>query len=180
VTGSVTPIYTYWRPAMERIRDYHPGIKLIILLRNPMDRAVLALEHGARSQARAARLHGRSCGGAGAHSRGAAAAATREIVRRSGFYAEQMERVFRFFPREQVHVIKFDDFRTKWRETVDAAFRFVGVEPLANIENKEQNKITYVRRMTPEERRHLYAMYESDIAKLEKLLGWDCSDWKKV
>ena len=39
VTGSVTPIYTYWRPAMERIHSYHPGIKLIVLLRNPMDRA---------------------------------------------------------------------------------------------------------------------------------------------
>ena len=39
MTGSVTPIYTYWKPAMERIRDYHPGIKLIVLLRNPIDRA---------------------------------------------------------------------------------------------------------------------------------------------
>src|ERR1044072_2317357 len=31
VIGSCTPIYTYWRPAMSRIRDYHPGIKLIVL-----------------------------------------------------------------------------------------------------------------------------------------------------
>ena len=39
VIGSCTPIYTNWRPAMERIRDYHPGIKLIVLLRNPIERA---------------------------------------------------------------------------------------------------------------------------------------------
>src|SRR6266850_3730468 len=39
IVGSCTPIYTYWKPAMERIRIYHPGIKLIILLRNPIDRA---------------------------------------------------------------------------------------------------------------------------------------------
>src|SRR4051794_2675724 len=31
ITGSCTPIYTYWKPAMERIKNYHPGIKLIIL-----------------------------------------------------------------------------------------------------------------------------------------------------
>lgn len=180
VTGSVTPIYTYWRPAMERIYNYHPGIKLIILLRNPMDRAFSHwnMERDRKHES----LDFMD-----------AVAAEPERIRQAsplqpratsyvdrGFYAEQMERVFRFFPREQVHVIKFDDFRSKWRETVDAAFRFVGVEPLPNIENKEQNKITYVRRMTPEERRHLYAMYESDIAKLEALLGWDCSDWKKV
>ena len=39
ITGSCTPIYTYWKPAMERISKYHPGIKLIVLLRNPIDRA---------------------------------------------------------------------------------------------------------------------------------------------
>lgn len=180
VTGSVTPIYTYWRPAMERIHNYHPGIKLIVLLRNPMDRA---FSHWNMERDRKHEPLDFM----------EAVAAEPDRIREAlplqpraksyvdrGFYAEQMERVFRFFPREQVHVIKFDDFRAKWRETVDGAFRFVEVEPLPNIENKEQNKITYVRRMTPEERRHLYAMYESDIAKLEKLLGWDCSDWKKV
>src|ERR1041385_4052085 len=39
VTGTSTPVYTYWNPAMQRIHDYNPSIKLIILLRNPIDRA---------------------------------------------------------------------------------------------------------------------------------------------
>src|SRR5437764_11219451 len=39
VTGTCTPVYTYWKPAMQRIHDYNPSIKLIILLRNPIDRA---------------------------------------------------------------------------------------------------------------------------------------------
>lgn len=180
VTGSCTPIYTYWRPAMARIHEYHPGIKLIVLLRNPMDRA---FSHWNMERDRKHEALGFM----------EAVAAEKERIQQAlplqpratsyvdrGFYAEQMERVFRYFPREQVLVIKFDDFRSKWRETLDAAFRFIGVEPLSGIENKEQNQIQYVRRMTPEERRHLYAIYESDIARLETLLGWDCSDWKSV
>lgn len=180
VTGSVTPAYTYWRPAMERIYNYHPGIKLIVLLRNPMDRAFShwnmerdrkheSLDFMEAVAAEPDRIR---------QALPLQPRATSYVDR--GFYAEQMERVFRFFPREQVHVIKFDDFRSKWRETVQGAFRFVGVEPPPKLQNKEQNKITYVRRMTPEERRHLYAMYEKDIERLEQLLGWDCSDWKKV
>src|ERR1700724_1573869 len=35
VAGDCTPIYLYWKPAMERIWKYNPQIKLIILLRNP-------------------------------------------------------------------------------------------------------------------------------------------------
>jgi hypothetical protein len=32
--------------------------------------------------------------------------------------------------------------------------------------------------MTPEERKYLLAVFSAEIAKLEQMLGWDCSDWK--
>jgi len=31
--------------------------------------------------------------------------------------------------------------------------------------------------MTVEERKHLYKIFADAIAKLEQMLGWDCSDW---
>ena len=39
LNGDATPIYSYWAPAMQRIWSYNPGIKLILCLRNPIDRA---------------------------------------------------------------------------------------------------------------------------------------------
>src|SRR2546421_4190561 len=39
IAGDCTPVYIYWKPAMERIWKYNPKIKLLILLRNPVDRA---------------------------------------------------------------------------------------------------------------------------------------------
>jgi hypothetical protein len=54
------------------------------------------------------------------------------------------------------------------------------VTPLAKLKNREQNLIPYTRQITPDERRYLYSLYRDDIARLEQLLGWDCSDWKAV
>jgi len=178
ITGSCTPIYIYWKPAMKRIKAYNPQIKLIILLRNPIDRAfshwnmqrdrnrdpldfleAVAQEKNRIQKALPLQLR-------------------RQAYIERGFYFEQIERVFRYFPREQVHVIKFDDFRSDWHKTVTSVFEFLGVDPSVPLKNKEQNLIPYERRLTAEERRSLYEIYRSDISKLEGLLKWDCSDWK--
>ncbi len=39
IYGEATPIYMYWKPAIRRIWEYNKDIKLIIVLRNPIDRA---------------------------------------------------------------------------------------------------------------------------------------------
>ena len=39
IAGEVTPSYLYWKPAFERIHSYNLQIKLVILLRSPIDRA---------------------------------------------------------------------------------------------------------------------------------------------
>lgn len=179
VTGSVTPIYTYWKPAMERIRDYHPGIKLIVLLRNPIDRAFSHWNmYRERKQENLGFLE--AIKEEPARIRAVAPLQPRRTSYLDrGFYFEQMERVFRFFPREQVYVLKFDEFRRTTPEVVNGVFRFLKVGPLAKVENRQQNRIPYERKITPEERQYLYAAYKDDIARLEQLLGWDCSDWKE-
>ena len=65
-----------------------------------------------------------------------------------GFYFQQMERVFRFFPRDQVHVIKFDDFDTP--EVVNKVFAFLGLRSLSKVKNRRQNRIPYERPITAE------------------------------
>ena len=178
VTGTCTPVYTYWKPAMQRIHDYNPSIRLIILLRNPIDRAFSHwnmqrdrkldsldfLEAIKQEENRAREVYPLQL-------------RKFSYVER-GFYSEQMERVFRFFSREQVLVIKFDELRKDYRAVTDRIFNFLGVPPFPRLKNREENVINYARAMTQSEREYLYSIFENDIAKLEKLLGWDCSDWK--
>ena len=178
IAGEVTPSYLYWKPAMERIRNYNPLIKLIILLRNPIDRAFAhwnmqrfkdrepldfldALKEEPRRIAQPLTIESR-----------------RFAYVDRGFYSEQLERVFQFFPREQVRIVKFEDFRDRKQETLNGIFEFLGVKPLRGVRDKDRNVVPYERAMTPEERKYLSTIFAVEIAKLEQMLGWDCSDWK--
>ena len=178
IAGECTPIYIYWKPAIERIWKYNPKIKLLISLRNPIDRAF--------AHWNMQRFKGREpldfLAAVKEEKDRATEAAPLQSRRFSyidrGFYAEQIERVFRLFPREQVKIIKFEEFRDENRETFDSIFRFLGVRPFTALRNKDRNIVPYERAITPEERKYLYAIFAEDIAKLERMLGWDCSDWK--
>jgi len=178
LAGEVTPSYLYWKPAMERIRNYNPQIKLIILLRNPVDRAFAhwnmqrfkdcepldfldALKEEPRRIAQPLTVESR-----------------RFAYVDRGFYCEQLERVFKFFPREQVKIVKFEDFRDRKQESLNGIFEFLGVKPLRGVRDKDRNVVPYERAMTPEERKYLLAVFSAEIGKLEQMLDWDCSDWK--
>lgn len=46
----------------------------------------------------------------------------------SGLYSEQVARYLQVFPREQVHIILFDDMRKNLLATVQGVYRFLGVD----------------------------------------------------
>src|SRR5256712_8322135 len=109
IAGECTPIYVYWKPAIERIWKYNPGIKLLILLRNPVERA-FAHWNMQRFKGRepldffdAVREEQTRIAGA------PPVEARRFAYVDRGFYARQLARLFKFFPREQVKVLKFDE-----------------------------------------------------------------------
>src|SRR5260370_1075134 len=95
-----------------------------------------------------------------------------------GFYGRQLERVFKFFPREQMKVVKFEDFKAKQRQTLGSIFSFLGRKPVRSLRNKDRNVVPYERAINWEERVSLYNLFAEDISKIEQLLGWDCSDWQ--
>lgn len=178
ITGEVTPSYLYWKPAMERIHAYNERIKLVILLRNPVDRAFAhwnmqrfksrepldfldALREEPRRIAQPLSIESR-----------------RFSYIDRGFYSAQLERTFEFFPRDQVCLVKFEKFRDEKKKTLDSIFNFLGVKPLQGIRDKDRNVVAYERAMTEEERKYLSKVFATEIARLEKILGWDLADWK--
>jgi hypothetical protein len=178
IVGEITPSYLYSEPAMERIANYNPPIRLVILLRNPIDRAFAqwnmqrfknrealdfldALKEEPRRLADLPPIEAR-----------------RFAYHDRGYYSEQLERVFKFFPREQVKIVKFEDFRDRKQDTLDGIFEFLGVKPLRHVRDKDRNVVPYERAMRPDERKYLSGVFSAEITKLEQLLGWDCSDWK--
>src|SRR5216684_6012730 len=120
VAGETTPSYIYWKPAIERIWNYNPKIKLLVLLRNPVDRAF--------AHWNMQRFKGREpldfLDAVKKEKSRVAGAPPREARRFAyvdrGFYVQHLERFLRFFSREQMMIIKFEKFRQEQRETLDS------------------------------------------------------------
>src|SRR5947207_13459711 len=139
--GDCTPSYLYFKPAPERIWKYNPKIKLLVLLRNPVERA-FAHWNMQRFKGRepldffdAVRDEKTRIAGA------PAIEARRFAYVDRGFYAQQLVRLFKFFPREQVKVVKFEAFEDKQRETLVSIFSFLGVEPVPPVRSKDRNVV---------------------------------------
>jgi hypothetical protein len=178
IAGDCTPSYIYHEPAAERIWRYNPKIKLLVLVRNPVDRAFAhwnmqrfrgrePLDFFDAVREEKTRIAGAPPGDA-----------RRFAYVSRGFYGQQLERLFKFFPPEQVKVVKFEEFRDKQRDALNSIFSFLNLQPLRSIRSKDRNIVPYDRAMNWEEKVFLYNLFAEDIAKLEQLLGWDCSDWK--
>jgi hypothetical protein len=179
MAGECTPSYLFWKPAAQRIREYNSNIKLLVLLRNPIDRAFAhwnmqrfkgrePLDFLDAIKEEPARI---------------ASPLSLESRRFSylhrGFYTEQLARYFSRFPREQFRIIKFEDFRNRQLETLNSIFGFLGVDSVKSVKSKDRNIVPYERDMTAAERQELVSIFSGEIEALERLLGWDCSDWKR-
>jgi hypothetical protein len=177
IAGENTPIYIYWRPALPRIRNYNSAMKFVVILRSPIERAF--------SQWNMQRSRGNEpfefLQAVEAEPRRIADAAPQQLRKFSyvdrGRYADQLERAFRLFPREQFLVIKYETFRAQQRETVEGVFRFLNLKPV-RFRSVEAHDIPYARQIREEERAAVREILKSDIGRIEVLLGWDCSDWR--
>jgi len=177
IAGENTPIYIYWRPALPRIRNYNSAMKFVVILRSPIERAF--------SQWNMQRSRGNEpfdfLRAVEAEPRRIADAAPKQLRKFSyvdrGRYADQLERAFRLFSREQFLVIKYETFRAHQRKAVEDVFRFLNLKP-ARFRSVEAHDIPYARQIREEERAAVREILKSDIGRIEALLGWDCSDWR--
>jgi hypothetical protein len=175
--GDATPIYMYWEPAPQRIWQYNPAMKFIIILRDP---AARAFSHW--NMQRTKNLEPLSFF--------EALKAERERCRTAlpsqhplwsyadrGFYGVQLRRIWRYFPVEQTLVLKSEELRTAPDRLLASIAAFLGIESFGQAERRDVYARDYVEPMTVEARSYLRDLFEFEIRSLERMLCWDCSDW---
>lgn len=177
VLGEKTPIYMYWYDAPRRIWEYNSQMKWILLLRNPVERAHSNwhMEHRRGADdvdfLRALQQEGNRCKAALPLQHRLYSYVDR------GFYAEQLHRIWHFFPRNQTLICKSEDLREHPRRTLDAVCEFLTVESFAEVKPLTAQVQSDRQPMSDEAREFLVRVYEQDVRLVEQLLGWDCSDW---
>ena len=129
--GEVSPMYLYSEEAAFRIKERFPDMKLIVILRNPVDRLYSRFMHLARENRKpTSRFED---------------ALDRETIwwRRNdlvkeGFYHNHLQKYYDLFDKDQIKVILYDDFKSDPLKEVQNIYEFIGVngwhEPDFNTE----------------------------------------------
>ena len=129
ITGEKSPNYMTNPDVFDRIYKFSPNIKLIVLLRNPVERAISHY-----CMMRKVGVETISIGDALEQEEERIGSDYSSLTYRSysyqkrGIYVEQMERCFKRFPRDQVMIIKSEDLFTKPYEILKDVFVYLGVD----------------------------------------------------
>lgn len=176
VIGEPTPIYMYWQPCMERLWRYNPRLRLIALLRNPIDRAYSQwqMEHGRGDDpldfSAAIRTEGARC-------RVALPKQHRNFSYLSrGFYSVQLRRMNQFFPREQCLILRNEQLDEDHAGTLATVLRFLQVDPDVVIPKERVFTRDYAP-MSAADRDYLRQIFRFEIKQLECMLQWDLAAW---
>jgi len=175
--GDPTPTYWWWPTAPARIRDYHPGIRWILLLRDPASRAY---SHWNMERKRGRETLGfrEALAAEDERMRTATMHESRAYSYLSrGFYARQLARLWSLFPREQTLLLRSEWLRDDPGGTFLRAERFLGLPPAALPEYARSNPGDYESPLAAADRAALVATYAPDIRELERMTGWDLADW---
>ncbi len=124
--GEASPTYLYVPGTAERIHEAIPQVKMIAILRNPVARAYSAYMHLLRD------------GREPAENFQEALALEEERIAKNwgplyhytkmGMYAEQLERFYNVFPKEQVKIILYEDFTKEPQRVLEEVYGFLGVD----------------------------------------------------
>jgi hypothetical protein len=138
ITGESSPYYMFHPLAAQRIASDLPDVRLVALLRDPVERAYSAYTHerargfeAEPSFARALELEPERLAGEEERLRADPHYVSHHHQHNAyltrGRYAEQLERVAGLVGRDRLHVIDSGDFFTAPADTFDAAIHFLGL-----------------------------------------------------
>jgi len=188
ITGESSPDYLYHPHAVGRIRKTVPGIKLIVMLRNPVDRAYSLYKWNVKvgyetlptfeeavekEEERIRDEWKRVCENEDYHSY--------NVLHYSyldrGRYADQMERVLNLFPREQVLILKSEEFYREPRAVFKRTLRFLDRHEIDLTDAKKYNYVRY-EEMSRSTRERLAEYFKPCNQRLYELTGEDFG-WEK-
>jgi hypothetical protein len=182
IVGEATPGYMMWRnnPGVvaPRIREAVPDVRLIAVLRDPVDRANSAMIHHIKQE------------------RVPPSSTLLDLVKRrtpeadrmglisGGWYAAALAPYLRLFG-EQLLVLLYDDVKGDPVDVFEQAVRHVGATP--GFQPPDLDEIVFSNRqgepsgrwdLSPDDRLELYEFFRDDLRQLEQLIDRDLSLWE--
>jgi hypothetical protein len=181
MTFEASGYYMYHPFAMERVARDLPGVKLVVMLRDPVERAFSAYKHEyARgyeweSFEQALALEEERLTGETERMRHDLTYESfthrhHSYVHR-GHYADQLEQIFGLFPREQVHVVDSEAFFGQPAQEYQSLTTFLGLRPFQPVSFGQHNARPGTA-MAPGTQARLEDHFAPHNKRLAALLDW--------
>lgn len=173
--GEATPIYLYWPNALERIRAYNPAMKLILLFRDPIERA---WSHWKMEYARGKESEPFGWCIRDGRSRMAPPSPYPGFHRvfsyvERGFYGRQLAHVLRLFPRGQLLLLGSDMLRERPAEAMEHVCGFLAIEPpkspIVPRVSRPAAEIDYPATLTDEDVSFLQQQFADELKRFHTL-----------
>jgi len=177
-----TPIYSFWPDAMSRIRDYNPDARLILLFRDPYERAWShwRMEHARGNETL---LFAEAIRWGRARLENLATDAPHRRVYsyiERGMYAGQVRRILALFPRHQILFLRADDFWADHRAALARVAAFLGIPPFPDTGPKHERQgenVNAAATRTEADLAYIANFVHDDVRAFASLTGLDISDW---
>ena len=144
--GEATPIYLFFPEIAGELKRYNPGLKVIVILRDPVERAISSYyfqKHRSKERRplwqallleplRVRRAH---------HPRAIGSLTRVCSYRRRGLYSRQLRNLFRHFDREKVLILRTRDLERHHDAVLRRVFAFLGVDEAVRIEPERANQV---------------------------------------
>ena len=188
LSGEASPTYLFYPMVPSRMNEVLPDVKLVVILRNPIDRAYSQYHFNVRynnetlSFEKAIELEEERC--AGERERLIKDPSYKSVRYRRysylarGIYADQLEDWFKHYSKKQFLILATEDFRKNSQQTLDQVFNFLGLSTF-QVENlTDKNVGNYKERMNEDTRKFLIEYFKPHNERLYKLLQHNF-DWDK-
>lgn len=175
--GEATPIITWWTGALERVWTYNPQISVIVVLRDPVERAWSHYRMDCRL-GRETMPYPDAIRMERERARRALPAQDRErsYLARS-YYAPQIRELRRLFSDEQLLFLRSEDLAGVPQSELDRVCDFLGLPAHDFDAAGRLNAAPDDDRMSEDDRNYLCRVFEHDAAETRALLGWDKGSW---
>ena len=186
LTGESTPRYLYHHHAPKRVLQLLPNVKLIVVLRNPIDRAYSRYEQQA-----AVGLEELSFEDAIEQEENRitddmkkmekdenfySVYFYRKAYKTMGIYVNQLRRWFEYFPREQFLILKSEDLRSNPAQVYNQTIEFLGL-PKHELDSFKAYRMRKYPTLSEKTRDKLSNFFRQYNEQLYQLLGRNF-DWK--
>lgn len=187
LSGEATPEYIFFPTVPSIMKEILPNVKLIVILRNPIDRAYSHYHHNLRrnreplSFEKAIEVEEERCGWE-----------RKQLIKNPyfiansyshysylarGIYADQLENWFKHYDRKNFLVLTMDDLRKNPQRVLNQVFDFLGVFPF-QVKNLQNLNVHNHKEMNEDTRKFLVEYFRPHNKRLSNLLQRSF-DWDK-